>query len=98
MGRQHVATGRPVLTAAAAGQFVHEGVIAGTGERRGVFTWALLDALKNGDTNGDGYIQLSELVTHVQNMVPQTETAPYSDAHPARGRLHVMFRERYGKS
>ena len=85
MGRQHVATGRPVLTAAAAGQFVHEGVIAGTGERRGVFTCALLDALKNGDTNGDGYIQLSELVTHVQNMVPQTETAPLL-RRPSRAR------------
>jgi hypothetical protein len=40
VGRLHEATGRPVLTAAAAGQFAHEGVIAGTGERRGVFTWA----------------------------------------------------------
>ncbi len=70
VGRLHEATGRPVLTAAAAGQFAHEGVIAGTGERRGVFTWAVLDALKHGDTNGDGYIQLSELVTHVQNTVP----------------------------
>jgi WD40 repeat protein len=70
VGRLHEATGRPVLTAAAAGQYAHEGVIAGTGERRGVFTWAVLDALKNGDTNGDGYIQLSELVAHVQSKVP----------------------------
>ena len=70
VGRLHEATGRPVLTAAAAGQFAHEGVIAGTGRRRGLFTWAVLDALKNGDTNGDGYIQLSELVAHVQNVVP----------------------------
>jgi predicted patatin/cPLA2 family phospholipase len=51
-------------------QYPHEGVIAGTGQRRGIFTWAVLDALKNGDTNGDGYIQLSELVAHVQKVVP----------------------------
>jgi WD40 repeat protein len=70
VGRLHEATGRPVLTAAAAGQFAHEGVIARTGQRRGIFTWAVLDALKNGDTNGDGYIQLSELVAHVQSVVP----------------------------
>jgi hypothetical protein len=30
----------------------------------------VLDAVKNGDTNGDGYIQLSELVAHVQSVVP----------------------------
>ena len=35
-----------------------------------MFTWALLDALRNGDTNGDGIIQLSELVAHVQKTVP----------------------------
>jgi len=70
VGRLHEATGRPVLTAAAAGQFAHEGLIAGSGERHGVFTWALLDALRNGDTNGDSQIQLSELVAHVQRVVP----------------------------
>ena len=37
----------------------------------GVFTWALLDALKNGDRNGNGTIELSELVAHVQNQVPR---------------------------
>jgi uncharacterized caspase-like protein len=71
VGRLHEATGRPVLTAAASGQFAHEGIIAGSGDRHGVFTWALLDALRNGDTNGDGLIELSELVGHVQNLVPK---------------------------
>ena len=71
VGRLHEATGRPVLTAAASGQFAHEGVIAGSGERHGVFTWALLDALRNGDKNGDGVIELSELVGHVQTVVPR---------------------------
>jgi len=30
----------------------------------------LLDALHNGDTNADGLIELSELVDHVQRIVP----------------------------
>jgi hypothetical protein len=37
----------------------------------GVFTYALLDALRNGDTNRNGKIELSELVAHVQNLVPK---------------------------
>lgn len=71
VGRLHEATGRPVLTAAASGQYAHEGIIAGSGDRHGVFTWALLDALRNGDRNGDGLIELSELVRHVQSIVPK---------------------------
>jgi WD40 repeat protein len=71
VGRLHESTGRPILTAAAAGQFAHEGIIAGLGDRHGVFTWALLDSLRNGDTNGDGLIELSEVVTHVQIIVPR---------------------------
>jgi hypothetical protein len=60
-----------VLTAAAAGQFAHEGLISQSGQRHGVFTWALLDSLRNGDTNGDGVISLAELVGHVQGLVPR---------------------------
>ena len=37
----------------------------------GVFTWALLDALRHGDANGNGTIELSELAAHVQNLVPK---------------------------
>ena len=70
VGRLHEATGRPVLTAAAEGQYAHEGVISSTGERHGIFTWAVLDAFHNGDINGDGIIDLSELVEHVQRVVP----------------------------
>src|SRR5215467_7243671 len=66
IGRLHEATGRPVLTAAAEGKPAFEGY-----EGHGVFTWALLDALKNGDRNGDGLIELSELVAHVQDQVPK---------------------------
>jgi uncharacterized caspase-like protein len=70
VGRLHEATGRPVLTAAAVGQSALEGII-GDGEKRGVFTWAVLDALRKGDRNGDGLIELSELAAHVQNVVPK---------------------------
>jgi uncharacterized caspase-like protein len=73
IGRLHEATGRPVLTAAALGQEAWEGVIAQTGDRHGVFTWALLDALRRGDTNNDGSIDLTELVTHVQDRVSRAE-------------------------
>jgi WD40 repeat protein len=66
LGRLHEATGRPVLTAAAEGQPAFEGFGG-----HGVFTWALLDALKNGDRNNNGTIELSELAAHVQDQVPK---------------------------
>ena len=69
IGRLHEATGRPVLTAAAEGKAAFEGY-----EGHGVFTWALLDALRHGDRNGDRMIELSELVTHVQDQVPRIAT------------------------
>ncbi len=69
IGRLHEATGRPVLTAAAEGKSAFEGY-----EGHGVFTWALLDALRGGDRNGDRMIELSELVAHVQNQVPRIAT------------------------
>ena len=71
VGRLHEATGRPVLTAAAAGQDAIEGVVGADGEKHGVFTSAILDALRKGDANGDGLIELSELVGHVQRVVPK---------------------------
>ena len=56
-----------MLTASAEGQFAYEGLISDTGQRHGVFTYALLDSLRKGDTNGDGVISLSECtVGHVQ--------------------------------
>lgn len=70
VGRLHEATGRPVLTAAALSQDALEGFIVRSGVRHGLFTWAVLDALRNGDTNNNGQIELSELVAHVQALVP----------------------------
>jgi WD40 repeat protein len=71
VGRLHEATGRPVLTAAALGQFAHEGLIGRSNRLHGLFTYAVLDALRNGDANGNGSIELSELVAHVQALVPK---------------------------
>lgn len=65
VGRLHEATGRPILTAAASGQAALEGY-----QGHGVFTWALLDALKHGDLNGNGSIEISELAAHVQALTP----------------------------
>ena len=66
LGRLNEATGRPVLTAAAADQAALEGY-----QGHGVFTYALLDALVNGDTNNDGKIELSELTAHIQSLAPK---------------------------
>ena len=82
VGRLHEATGRPVLAAAAAGQFAHEGLIGKTGERHGVFTWAVLDAMRNGDANGNNLIELSELVGHVQRVVPKIAAGVVRAATP----------------
>ena len=71
VGRLHEATGRPVLTAAALGQSAQEGQVDASGETHGLFTWAVLDALRNGDSNGNGQIELGELVAHVQNTIPR---------------------------
>jgi WD40 repeat protein len=71
VGRLHEATGRPVLTAAALGQSAQEGEIDASGETHGLFTWAVLDALRKGDSNGNGQIELSELVAHVQSAIPK---------------------------
>jgi WD40 repeat protein len=64
IGRLHEATGRPVLTAAAAGRDAFEGY-----RGHGFFTWAFLDAFDHGDADRDGTITLSELVAHVQTTV-----------------------------
>ncbi len=69
IGRLHEATGRPVLTAAAAGKPAFEGY-----KGHGVFTYALMEALHKGDTNNNGKIELTELVAHVQKRVPELVT------------------------
>jgi uncharacterized caspase-like protein len=87
VGRLHEATGRPVLTAAAAGRPAFKGY-----RGHGVFTSALIDALFHGDTNGDGLIELSELATHVQNTVPKI-SAEMNGRGIAEVLTHVLMKE-----
>jgi len=65
LGKLHEATGRPVITASSADQSALEGY-----KGHGVFTWALLDALVNGDINSNGTIEVSEIAAHVQTLTP----------------------------
>jgi Caspase domain len=66
VGRLHEATGRPVLTAASGGKSAYEGY-----KGHGVFTYALMEALHKGDTNGNGKIEVTELAAHVEKRVPE---------------------------
>ena len=66
IGRLHEVTGRPVLTAAAAQEFAREGY-----KGHGVFTYAVIEALRKADTNNNGKIELTELAAHVQKRVPE---------------------------
>ncbi len=66
VGRLHEAIGRPVLTASNADQSALEGY-----KGHGVFTWVLLDALANGDANGNGQIEIGEIAAHVQTVTPR---------------------------
>jgi WD40 repeat protein len=81
IGRLHEATGRPVLSAAAAGHEALELTKLG----HGVFTSAVIDALHNGDSNGNGLIEVSELVAHVQAMVPKLTASGEARAAVSRG-------------
>ncbi len=67
IGRLHEATGRPVLTAAAEGQDAKEAGKLG----HGVFTYALLNALRHADSNNNGLIEVSELAAYVEDLVPK---------------------------
>ncbi len=76
IGRLHEATGRPILTAAADGKPAYEGYAG-----HGVFTWAILDALANADRNNNGIVELTELVAHVQEVVPTIATRLQARGH-----------------
>jgi hypothetical protein len=82
IGRLHEATGRPVLTAAASGKAAYEGY-----KGHGVLTFAVLDRLHHGDSNGNGMIELSELVAYVQSQVPK-----FSAELGGRGISTIMIR------
>jgi uncharacterized caspase-like protein len=93
LGRLHEATGRPVLTAAAAGQDALEITKLG----HGVSTSALIDALHHGDRDGDGFIQVSELAGHVQDLVPKLAAGGDARAaFAARGPAGASQSARFG--
>ena len=91
VGRLHEATGRPVLTAAASGQYAYEV----EGAPHALFTGAILDALRNADTNGDGLIELSELVAYVQDRVPKLAAKAGGAARTFNG-IEVKQTPRFG--
>jgi len=66
VGRLHEATGRPVLTAASPNRHAYENY-----KGHGVFTYALLEALRLGDTNNNGKIEVTELAAHIEKRVPE---------------------------
>ncbi len=65
LGRLIQATGRATLTASTATQEAYEGHGG-----HGVFTFSLLDALGRADANGNGLVELAELIQHVDGLVP----------------------------
>ena len=92
VGRLIQATGRTTLTAALENQSAMEGY-----RGHGVFTFALLDALARGDLNGDGFIDVTELIAHVDALVPEiTENIWQRRQNPqyqSRGGNFVLTRQ-----
>jgi WD40 repeat protein len=66
LGRLIQATGRTTLTASLDNQPALEGY-----RGHGVFTFAMLDALARGDRNYNGLIEVTELIQHVGDIVPE---------------------------
>jgi hypothetical protein len=66
VGRLHEATGRPVITAASPGKSAY-----GNYKGHGVFTYALIEALHQGDTNNNGKIEVTELAARVERRAPE---------------------------
>lgn len=69
-----------MLTAAGLGQSAVEFKELG----HGVFTSALIDSLYRADSNGDGTISLSELVSGVEDIVPRLIKDPKARAEFVR--------------
>jgi hypothetical protein len=68
--------------------------VTASGERHGFFTHAILEALKHGDTNGNGTIELSEIVAYVQNEVPKLAAANGGAARRGDGTADAERAER----
>ena len=66
VGRLIQATGRTTLTAAMDDQSALEGY-----RGHGVFTFALLEALAHADSNGNGLVEVTELLEYIDTRVPE---------------------------
>jgi WD40 repeat protein len=66
VGRLIQATGRTTLAASMDNQPALEGY-----RGHGVFTYSILDALGRADRNGNGLIEVTELIEHVDELVPE---------------------------
>lgn len=80
------ATGRSVLAATTSEDVAREGF-----EHHGVFTYALLKALSDGDQNGDGRIEVIELGQYVERMVPELTEKKWGMAQRPRFTINANF-------
>ena len=80
------ATGRSILAATTAEDAAREGF-----EGHGVFTYALLKALSEGDQNGDGRIEVIELGQYVERSVPQLTEERWGIAQRPRFTIQANF-------
>jgi hypothetical protein len=81
-----------VLTAAAEGQEALEITKLG----HGVFTSALIDALHNARTDENGYIRVSDLAQHVQDLVPKLVAGGEGRSAIPRGPARISQSARFG--
>lgn len=80
------ATGRSILAATTAEDAAREGV-----EDHGVFTYALLRALSEGDSNEDGRIEVIELGQYVERTVPELTEERWGIAQRPRFTIQANF-------
>lgn len=86
MDRLTQAVGINVIAASDADQPAREGY-----KGHGLFTWALLDGLANGDENKDSFIEIFELANHVGAIVPKISKEEFGFEQRPRTRTLSNF-------
>lgn len=86
MDRLSQAVGINVIAASDADQPAQEGY-----RGHGLFTWAVLDGLANGDENNDKFIEIFELANHVGSVVRKVSRAKYRYEQRPRVRMFANF-------
>lgn len=86
MDRLTQAVGINVIAASDADQPAREGYGG-----HGLFTWALLDGLANGDENNDSFIEIFELANHVGAVVPKISLKEFGYEQRPRTRTLSNF-------